>query len=82
MGVTQTVFFMVLEETQTSTSSTSVASASVTQCAGGDGPSSVVLDSPGPDRSPSQRIVTRLNASDTHVVHGWNTVTVERQNVK
>ena len=47
LGVTQTVFFMVLEETQTSTSSTSAAIANVTQCAGGDAPSSAVLDSPG-----------------------------------
>ena len=47
LGVTQTVLFMVPEETQTSTSSTAVASASDTHCGSDDGSSSDVLDSGG-----------------------------------
>jgi hypothetical protein len=47
LGVTQNVFFMVPEETQTSTSSTVAGITSVTECAGGDGPSSAVLGRAG-----------------------------------
>jgi hypothetical protein len=59
---------MVPEETQTSTSSTATGITSVTECAGGDGPSSAVL------------VVSTV--AGTHVVHGCNTVTAEHQNVK
>ncbi len=49
---------MVMEERQTSTSSTTISSVSVTQCPGDDGPSSVGLDSAG-------QVSTDSNTSST-----------------
>ena len=57
LGVTQSVFFMVPEQTQTSTSSTAAAGiTSGTECAGGDGPSSVVLGSAGQESTDSNTV--------------------------
>ena len=80
--MTQTVFFMVPEETQTSTSSTAAGITSGTECAGGDRPSSAVLVSAGQTSTDSNTVSVVSTTSDTHVVHGCNTVTAERQNVK
>ena len=83
LGVTQSVFFMVPEQTQTSTSSTAAAGiTSGTECAGGDGPSSAVLGSAGQVSTDSNTVSVVSTAAGTHVVHGCNTVTAERQNVK
>ncbi len=49
---------MVTEESQTSTSSTTIDSVNTTQCPGGDGVSSVGLDSPG-------QVSTDSNTSST-----------------
>jgi hypothetical protein len=81
LGVTQSVFFMVPEETQTSTSSTVAGITSDTECLGGDGPSSAVLGSAGQESTDSNTVSVVSTAADTHVVHGYNTVTAERQNV-
>ena len=53
-----------------------------TQCAGGDGPSSVVLDSSGQESTDGNTSSVVSTEAGTHVVHGCNTVTVEHQNVK
>jgi hypothetical protein len=82
LDVTQSVFFMVPEETQTSTSSTTAGITSGTECAGGDGPSSAVLGSAGQESTDSNTVSVVSTAVDTHVVHGCNTVTAVRQNVK
>ncbi len=82
LGVTRSVFFMVLEETQTWTSSTAVGITSVTECADGDGPSSVVLVSTGQSSTDSNTVSVVSTPAVTHVVYGSNTVTDERQNVK
>jgi len=82
LGVTQSVFFMVPEETQTSTSSTAAGITSGTECLGGDGPSSAVLGSAGQESTDSNTVSVVSTAAGTHVVHGCNTVTAERQNVK
>ncbi len=79
LGVTQSVFFMVPEETQTSTSSTAAGITSATECAGGGGPSSAVLGSTGQESTDSNTVSVVSTAADTHVVHGCNTVTAERQ---
>ncbi len=73
---------MVPEETQTSTSSTVAGITSGTECLGGDGPSSAVLDSAGQESTDSNTVSVVSTAAGTHVVHGCNTVTAERQNVK
>ena len=80
--MTQNVFFMVPEETQTSTSPTASDITSGTPCGGGDGPSSTVLGSSGHESTDSNTSSVVSTTSGTHVVHGYNTVTVERQNVK
>ena len=82
LGVTQRVFFMVPEETQTSTSPTATGITSGTPCGGGDGPSSTVLGSSGHESTDSNTASVVSTTSGTHVVHGCNTVTAERQNVK
>ena len=73
---------MVPEETQTSTSSTVTGITSGTECAGGDGPSSAVLGSSGHESTDSNTVPVVSPVGGTHVVHGCNTVTAERQNVK
>ena len=73
---------MVPEQTQTSTSSTAAGITSGTECAGGDGPSSAVLGSAGQASTDSNTVSVVSTATGTHVVHGCNTVTAERQNVK
>ena len=72
----------VISETQTSTSSTAAGIASGTQCAGGDGPSSTVLDSAGQTSTDTNTVSVVSTVAGTHVVHGFNTLTAERQNVK
>ena len=73
---------MVPEETQTSTSPTASGITSGTPCGGGDGPSSTVLGSSGHESTDSNTASVVSTTSGTHVVHGCNTVTAERQNVK
>ena len=73
---------MVPEETQTSTSSTDAGITSDTECLGGDGPSSAVLDSAGQESTDSKTVSVVSTAAGTHVVPGCNTMTAERQNVK
>jgi hypothetical protein len=57
-------------------------STSGTEYAGGDGPSSAVLDSAGQVSTDSNTVSVVSTEAGTHVVHGCNTVTAERQNVK
>jgi hypothetical protein len=73
---------MVPEETQTSTSSTAAGITSGTECAGGDGPSSAVLGSAGKVSTDSNTVSVVSTPAGTHVVHGYNAVTAERQNMK
>ncbi len=77
LGVTQSVFFMLPKQTQTSTSSTAAGITSGTECAGGDGPSSAVLGSAGQASTDSNTVSVVSTVTGTHVVHGWNTVTAE-----
>ena len=48
-----------------------------TQCPGGGGTSPTVLDSAGQESTDVNTSSTVRIATDTHVVHGCNTVTVE-----
>ena len=82
LGVTQSVFFMVPGETQTSTSPTASGITSGTPCGGGDGPSSTVLGSSGHESTDSNTASVVSTTSGTHVGYGCNTVTTELQNVK